>query len=132
MKTNLKIIVLTVIYILLICQCKAQKTQKIENLEIRSEFWYNGTALISAKLLKASYTINGRTFIKFKLENDKIVVLRNLNALNQGFEVSTEFFTTKKEQKLLEENLIKEITLITGDGQSVRYQCGLIKLFNNI
>ena len=93
---------LTVIYILLICQCKAQKTQKIENLEIRSEFWYDGTGLISAKILNKEYTINGRTFLKITLENKEVIVLRNLNLPNTGKAVSCEFFTTKKEQKLLE------------------------------
>lgn len=111
---------------------QAQKTQKIQNLEIRCEFWYNGTGLISAKILNKDYTINGRTFLKITLENKEVIVLRNLNLPDTGKSLSCEFFTTKKEQKLLENKKVEVLTFIMGDGQSIRVNAGLIKLFNDI
>ena len=110
---------------------QAQKTQKIQNLEIRAEFWYNGTGLINAKILNKDYSINGRTFLKITLENKEVIVLRNLNLPDTGKALSCEFFTTKKEQKLLENNKTQSITFILGDGQSVKF-VGNVKLFNEI
>lgn len=110
----------------------AQKTTKIQNLEIRAEFWYDGTGLISAKIIDKEYQINGRTFLKITLENKEIIVLRNLNLPNKGISVSCEFFTTKKEQKFLENKKVEVLTFIMGDGQSIRVNTKSIKLFNDI
>jgi phage antirepressor YoqD-like protein len=109
----------------------AQKTSKIQNLEIRCEFWYNGTGLINAKILNKDYSINGRTFLKITLENKEVIVLRNLNLPDTGKSLNCEFFTTKKEQKLLENNKTECITFILGDGQSFKF-VGNVKLFNEI
>jgi hypothetical protein len=88
------------------------KTEEGYELQIKTGKWDDKQGIVEAKIYDANYCINGRTFLVLYLENNKKIVLRNLNKKDCGCSMEMSFFTTAKEQRKLENNGVVRIQVL--------------------